>query len=73
MIEYGGTPPENVDSFHDLIMCDELCRVGGAGILWAVFYAMTIGLPPILAAGSKYLILKYITFYIISLMHCAYI
>ena len=27
--EYGGTPPEDYDSFHELILWDELARAGG--------------------------------------------
>lgn len=32
--EYGGTPPEGCDAFHDLILIDELSRCGAGGILW---------------------------------------
>lgn len=58
--EFGGTPPdpslpEGYDAFHDLILIDELCRCGGGGILWAVFFCFGIALPPILTVGSQYL------------------
>jgi len=53
--EYGGTPPENFDAFHDLILVDELSRCGAGGILWAVFFSFGIALPPILNVGTKHL------------------
>jgi len=53
--EYGGTPPNKCDMFHDLIMIDELSRCGTGGVLWSCFYAFGIALPPILDVGSKYL------------------
>ena len=36
--EYGGTPPQDCDSFHDLIMIDELSRTGcgGGNILYII-------------------------------------
>jgi len=55
IIEYGGTPPEEVDPFHDLILVDELSRCGAGGILWAVFFSFGIALPPALNVGSQYL------------------
>jgi alkylation response protein AidB-like acyl-CoA dehydrogenase len=51
--EFGGTPPEGCDAFHDLILVDELSRCGAGGILWSVFFAFGISLPPVLAAGSE--------------------
>jgi len=53
--EYGGTPPSNCDTFHDLILVDELARCGAGGILWAVFFSFGIALPPILNFGSQFL------------------
>eukprot|EP01084_Bolivina_argentea_P183358 316415_1 len=53
--EYGGTPPKDCDTFHDLIMIDELSRTGCGGVLWSCFYAFGIALPPIFAVGSQYL------------------
>jgi alkylation response protein AidB-like acyl-CoA dehydrogenase/predicted heme/steroid binding protein len=53
--EYGGTPPEGFDAFHDLIWLDELARCGAGGVLWAVFFSFGIALPPILNVGSQYL------------------
>eukprot|EP01112_Ceratiomyxa_fruticulosa_P002087 TRINITY_DN1221_c0_g1_i1.p1 TRINITY_DN1221_c0_g1~~TRINITY_DN1221_c0_g1_i1.p1 ORF type:complete len:459 (-),score=118.76 TRINITY_DN1221_c0_g1_i1:87-1343(-) len=52
-VEYGGTPPPNFDSFHDLILIDELARCGGGGVLWAVFFSFGISLPPVLNWGNK--------------------
>jgi len=53
--EFGGTPPEDFDMFHDLIMVDELARCGAGGILWACFFSFGISLPPVLRHGSKFL------------------
>lgn len=53
--EYGGTPPEDIDAFHDLIFVDELSRCGAGGVLWGVFWSFGIALPPILNVGSQYL------------------
>lgn len=63
--EYGGTPPEGsegdwhgasattrVDPFFDLILQDELARVGAGGVNAAIFGGSGIGLPPILAVAS---------------------
>lgn len=34
--EYGGTPPEDMDAFFELIMVDEVARAGGGGALGQV-------------------------------------
>jgi hypothetical protein len=34
--EYGGNPPEDMDTFFELIMIDEVARVGGGGALGQV-------------------------------------
>ena len=55
--EIGGTPPAGdvpFDPFHDLILIDELGRIGAAGII-ACFTIYTMALPPILAVGSDYI------------------
>jgi len=52
--EYGGTPPDQVDAFHDLILIDELSRCGSGGMLWACFFTFGIALPPVLTTGSQY-------------------
>lgn len=52
--EYGGTPPEDFDAFHDFILLDELSRCASSGILWS-WLSYRIALPPILNYGSEYL------------------
>jgi len=51
--QYGGTQPEKVDAFHDLIMLDELARCGGSGVMWGPFFSFSWGLPPVLNHGSQ--------------------
>jgi len=51
----GGVRPEEYDYFHELIIMDEVARTGSGGVLWALFAGLSIGLPPILLFGSKYL------------------
>jgi acyl-CoA dehydrogenase len=46
--EYGGTP---VDVFYKLIMAEEFARCGSGGVQ-ASLNSHTIGLPPVVAAGS---------------------
>jgi len=53
--EYGGTPPEDFDAFHDLILVDELSRCAAGGVLWACFFCFGIALPPVLSVGSQFL------------------
>jgi len=50
--ELGGTPPEGgFDAFHDLILNDELTRVGSGSIATG-FQIWTMGIPPVLFWGS---------------------
>lgn len=49
----GGVKPEEFDSFHELILIDEVARCGSGGVLWALFAGLSIGLPPVLHYGSK--------------------
>ena len=53
----GPPPPElaNLDYFHELVLIDELSRCGSGGVLWGMFGGLSIGLPPIMNFGSKYL------------------
>jgi len=51
----GGVKPEEFDAFHELILHDELGRVASGGAIGALFGGLSIGLPPILNFGSKYL------------------
>ena len=53
-LQYGGTPPEQCDPFHDLILIDELSRCASGGILWACFFTFGIALPPVLNVGSQH-------------------
>lgn len=50
--EYGGTPPEDFDIFHEVIMWDELARMGG-GMVFAQLSVNSMGLPPVLIGGSE--------------------
>lgn len=49
----GGVKPEEFDTFHELILTDEVARCGSGGIMWAVCGGLSIGLPPILNFASK--------------------
>jgi alkylation response protein AidB-like acyl-CoA dehydrogenase len=53
--EYGGTPPDHADAFHDLILIDEISRCGAGGIPLGVFFIMGMALGPVLTVGSQYL------------------
>lgn len=51
---YGGTPPPDFDAFYELIMVDEMSRVGGGHVLGQAAIN-SMALPPILHFGSDYL------------------
>lgn len=51
----GGIKPEELDHFHELILFDEVGRCGSGGVCWAMTGGLSIGLPPILHFGSKFL------------------
>lgn len=51
----GGIKPSEFDAFTELILVDEVARCGSGGVLWALFAGLSIGLPPVLHFGSKYL------------------
>jgi len=53
--EYGGTPPQDFDSFHDLILIDELSRCATGGVVISCFLIVGMALSPILRVGSEYL------------------
>jgi len=53
--EYGGTPPDNFDIFHELIYWDELSRTTPGGALAACFLTIKIALPPILHTGPRWM------------------
>jgi len=52
--EFGGTRPDDFDSFHEIILWDELARVGGGGVLGQMSIN-SMALPPIMKYGSQYL------------------
>eukprot|EP00854_Cymbomonas_tetramitiformis_P029285 gene29285-36449_t len=52
--EHGGTPPEDFDAFHELILWDELGRCGEPGVLYQLDIN-SMAIPPIMNHGSKYL------------------
>lgn len=49
----GGVKPEEWDSFHELILFDEVARCGSGGVCWGLFAGLSIGLPPVLQFGSR--------------------
>ncbi|KAI8823662.1 acyl-CoA dehydrogenase/oxidase [Fimicolochytrium jonesii] len=51
----GDVKPEEFDSFHEFIICDELSRCGSGGVLWGLIGGLGIGLPPVVHFGSDYL------------------
>lgn len=52
--EYGGTRPKDFDAFHEMILWDEVGRLGGGAILWQLGIN-SMALPPVLKYGSDYL------------------
>ncbi|KAJ3135200.1 hypothetical protein HK100_002971 [Physocladia obscura] len=53
-----GIKPEQFDSFHELIAHEEIARLGSPGFADGLGSGLVIGLPPILAFGSKEIIQK---------------
>ena len=51
----GNVKPEDFDYFHELIIIDETSRTGSGGVMWGLLGGHTIGLPPIIHFGSKWL------------------
>jgi hypothetical protein len=45
--------PQDPDIFCEMIMYDELARVGGGGVFTNVMGGTSIGLPPVLRFGSE--------------------
>jgi hypothetical protein len=43
----GGIKPEELDTFHDMILIDELSRCGAGGVVWGLVGGLGIGLPPV--------------------------
>lgn len=38
-----------------MILIEEVARAGSGGVLWGLFAGLSIGLPPVMKFGSKYL------------------
>lgn len=51
----GGIKPSEFDWFHYVILINEICRSGSAGLYWGLAAGISIGLPPVLHFGSEYL------------------
>ncbi|KAI8983530.1 acyl-CoA dehydrogenase/oxidase [Pilobolus umbonatus] len=51
----GGIAAENFDAFHNLIVADEMSRCASGGVTWGLIGGLSIGLPPVVHFGSKYL------------------
>lgn len=49
--ECGGTPPADYDAFHELILWDEMTRIGVPGIFGALAIN-SMALPPVIKHGS---------------------
>lgn len=43
------------DPFCEQILIEEVGRCGSGGVLWGLFAGLSIGLPPVMKFGSKYL------------------
>lgn len=50
--ELGGTKPSDFDAFYELILADELARIGGGGVLGQMAIN-SMALPPIINFGSE--------------------
>ncbi|KAH8668808.1 acyl-CoA dehydrogenase [Xylariales sp. PMI_506] len=46
-------PPEQWDLFHEMIVTDELSRVGSGGFVWHMIGGYGIGCPPLIKFGKK--------------------
>ncbi|OTB02006.1 hypothetical protein M426DRAFT_323080 [Hypoxylon sp. CI-4A] len=46
-------PPEQWDLFHEMIVTDELSRVGSGGFVWNMIGGFGIGGPPLIKFGKK--------------------
>ena len=51
----GGLKASEFDTFTELIITDEISRIGSGGLAWGILGGLSIGLPPIQKFGSKYL------------------
>ncbi|KAI2919722.1 hypothetical protein CBS147320_8476 [Aspergillus niger] len=48
--------PENWDLFHEMLLTDELSRVGSGGLVWNLIGGFGIGCPPLVKFGKKPLV-----------------
>nr|KMM65894.1 acyl-CoA dehydrogenase [Coccidioides posadasii RMSCC 3488] len=55
-----GIDPEKWDVFHNLVVNDELARVGFSGVLWGMNGGNGIGCPPIMNFGTEQQRLEYL-------------
>lgn len=46
-------PPEQWDLFHEMIVTDEISRVGSGGFVWHMIGGYGIGAPPLIKFGKK--------------------
>ncbi|KAJ9294747.1 hypothetical protein DTO271G3_6667 [Paecilomyces variotii] len=49
-------PPEKWDFFHEMIITDEIARVGSGGLVWNLLGGFGIGCPPLVKYGKKELV-----------------
>ncbi|OJJ44578.1 hypothetical protein ASPZODRAFT_168295 [Penicilliopsis zonata CBS 506.65] len=49
-------PPEQWDLFHEMLVTDEISRVGSGGFVWNLIGGFGIGGPPLLRHGKKALV-----------------
>jgi alkylation response protein AidB-like acyl-CoA dehydrogenase len=50
-----GIKPEEFDYFHELVMAEELGRMGTPGVGWGITAGLSIGCSPVIHFGSDYL------------------
>ena len=51
----GGLKANEFDTFTELIITDEISRIGSGGLAWGILGGLSIGLPPVMKFGSKML------------------
>lgn len=49
----GGINPDELDTFHEMILVDEISRCGAGGVVWAIMGGLGIGMPPVMFFGSQ--------------------
>jgi alkylation response protein AidB-like acyl-CoA dehydrogenase len=48
----GGLKGDEIDSFHELVLLEEVARLGSGGVSWGLGGGLSIGLPPIIQFAS---------------------